>query len=402
MNPLLSPFVSPVVSDTDESYSPPPSPVARGTPWRLSTPTKPPRTPSGTRVLSPKTPTRSSARLSVKKSRYPAFPLEDYLTPMFSVKIANRAGPYRFSGAEEVFRTPELIAMILAYCDWHVIQNVSRTSFYGRHAAQMAAKEVIRNTIRPFVPGPDFSSFMVMLDETGAGIAGSVARRVLSSNSAMVQDAIEYNDERYLRSADLNIIAPRGKSKAVIEWFTKHQYDYWTKTKPARAYQSSVLSFTSGSRDAKDTIKAAKLTISESVGNVLQVTLASTLTCQTNLITSTRVYAVYPTLITNRSALRTDITNAVAPRRTRASYVLETTNSRWTGPCGVHCPSLVRRTVGDQGIASFYWNPNFTIPSSRYQFTDSLLAQSVLQWRFAKRCSNPKCSRFIPPTTRVF
>ncbi|KAF6747788.1 hypothetical protein DFP72DRAFT_1074879 [Ephemerocybe angulata] len=319
--------------------------------------TSPPRTPPRVaRQTRMGTPTRASARLSVKKTRYPSFPPMENLPVLFAPKVADRAGPRRFNNAGGVFHCLELLVMILSFCDWHTIQNVSRTNRYARGAAQAAAEDTFRLFVQPFVLEHQFKDFVAMLERTGAGVGGSVVRRMLATNSRMMQSAIEDRDHRFLTSNDLNIIAPRNARAEVVEWFTNQGYERWGQIKTPKAYESSVRSHWNATRPYQSGVQAAKITVTESVGNILQVILASPLTCQTNVITSTRVYAVYPTLITSRDALRTDVTLAISPRRPKSSYLLKTSNIKWTGPCGVHCPSLPRKTVGDKGIASFHWS----------------------------------------------
>ncbi|KAF6754003.1 hypothetical protein DFP72DRAFT_1068855 [Ephemerocybe angulata] len=362
--PALLPSVS--ISSSDFTPSPPVS--------LASLPRTPRRRINGT----PPSATRSSARLSIKNTRFPSFPPLDNIKPLFAPKLKNRAGARTLTDAEEV-----------------TYLGLTGT---GREVARQATKTMLRRTIRPFIQPDMYQDFISMLDETGSGIAGSVARRMLAGNSVMMQQAIDDHDSRFLKSSDLNIVVPKGKLVEVKKWFVQHRYRFGIPgLRPARAYMASVRTYTYAFNTSQCGKKGAKITLSESVGNIMQVVLASTLTCQTNLITSTRVYAVYPTLVTNRDALRTDNTQATAPRRLKSSYRLQTSNIKWTGPCGVHCPSLSRRTVGDKGIASFHWNADFAIPESRYPDTDSLLAQNVLQWRFASRCSNPKCKRFETP-----
>ncbi|KAF5331978.1 hypothetical protein D9611_009022 [Ephemerocybe angulata] len=346
-----------------------------------SYPSTPPASPSSIRNTPwapSRTPTRTSARLAIKNTRFPSFPRLDEPVTLFAPKIKDRAGPRRFNSAEAFYYCTELMGL-----------------------AQTATEIILKHILCPFILLHQFYDFLEKMNDTGAGIMGSVARRMLATNSMMMQHAIKVKDFRYLRSNDLNIVVPKGSLDAMVEWFTAHSYDAWDTEVVSKPYVGSVRRMVSATRQPQNGVPRARITISESLGNVMQVILASNMTCQTNLVTSTRVYAVYPTLVTDQHALKTDITSLISPRRPRPPYLLRTSNFRWTGPCGFHCPSLPRKTVGDKGIASFLWNTRYPIPESRYSDTDSLLAQSILQWRFAKRCGNPKCKRFMPPRSLV-
>ena len=113
-----------------------------------------------------------------------------------------------------------------------------------------------------------------------------------------------------------------------------------------------------------------------------------------NLLTSTRLYCAMPRTICEASPLRSDAPLRSAPFlpfRHRGDH----DNSKWTTPCGRHCPALVRKTTDDEGMASFLWNPGFIVPPSHYEGVDYLLAQFRLCWRFS-RCRNSTCANYQP------
>lgn len=128
----------------------------------------------------------------------------------------------------------------------------------------------------------------------------------------------------------------------------------------------------------------------------MQALLASPVMCQTNLLTSTRIYSFFPNMITSVATIKTDIAGVRAVRRPGAPYVFRSNNRQWTRACGVLCPSKERCTVGDKGVASFLWNVKIASPSSRFDDVDYLLAEHALVWRFSMKCRNVKCRNYEP------
>lgn len=137
--------------------------------------------------------------------------------------------------------------------------------------------------------------------------------------------------------------------------------------------------------------------MSESNASLMAVVLASPITAQANLVTASRVYCVYPHLLHNKCALRSDLPRLRVARRVRSSYIVMGTNVfEHVAPCGKSCVAEQRKTLGDKGTASFLYNPNVPTPPSRDALTDYLLAESTLLWRFSSRCTNKKCKNWTP------
>lgn len=146
-------------------------------------------------------------------------------------------------------------------------------------------------------------------------------------------------------------------------------------------------------------MKAARITLSHSEGNILQVVLAAPVSAQANLITSTRVYCIYPHLAMDRLALLSNWTTVRGIiRKIPSTFDSKRDNSKWkeNGACVKYCPAIQRVTIGDKVTASFLWNTRYELPKSRFDHTDSLLASSVLSWRLAARCCNVRCKRYEP------
>ena len=84
------------------------------------------------------------------------------------------------------------------------------------------------------------------------------------------------------------------------------------------------------------------------------------------------------------------------------SYTVAKGPARYfTKECGIFCPVRERKSIGDPGVASFQWNPRYTMSISQNDTTDSLLAESVISWRFSNRCGNIRCVNYSPDNASV-
>ncbi|KAJ3544812.1 hypothetical protein NMY22_g2648 [Coprinellus aureogranulatus] len=359
------------------------------------TPSTPPVTP---RSPPPRSPKRSMPRRKkvVKRPGWhePPLILQEYRLAKMMSQMKFTAMP--FPSAFEVFDSPELCQYILIHTDVYTIVAVSRVDKKRREIAQRAFRTLFKASVQPFVLKDDFSSFLDLMKDTGLGITGSALRILLASNSTLQIDAFRSGKVRWFRPDDFNIVVPRGSLQAVIQWFVDHGYDNFHDIVPWDAYKSSVVRIVGAFRRAALGQRTCHITISESIGNIMHIIFAGPMTSWMNVITFVRVYVGYPTLLINRHALRTDIKGAAAHRRVTASYIAKNDNSEWTGKCGKHCPALPRKSVGDEGIASFTWNHRAPAdPVSRFVGTDYLLAKAVIHWRLCARCQNDKCGNFI-------
>lgn len=126
--------------------------------------------------------------------------------------------------------------------------TVSRTCQYGRHSAQLAVRALTEEVLNPFIQRDEFLDFLDMMDTTGSGVAGSIARRLLYSNSGLHLQALVDGDTRFLSSNDLNILVPKGHIDAVKAFFVDRGVPSFTQHATQLPYTSTVRAFYRGTR----------------------------------------------------------------------------------------------------------------------------------------------------------
>lgn len=205
-----------------------------------------------TTLVTPSTP-RASRRVTVRPPHTPnrSVPpvpgwkaeVGSIISPPFPAFVFAAHTVLAFQAAQIVYHIPELLELIVVLCDWSTIMAVSRVNRYSRSISQAAIRLLVRSVLYPFIMRTDFHDFMAMLDASGAVVIGSVARRLLFSNSKLERRAVLEDDLRYLRSRDLNIVVPSGGMTMVRTWFVDHGYVGWTREAPQLPYVDVLRSF---------------------------------------------------------------------------------------------------------------------------------------------------------------
>ncbi|TEB19413.1 hypothetical protein FA13DRAFT_1802298 [Coprinellus micaceus] len=300
-----------------------------------------------------------------------------------------------FKQAAEAFGVPELCHAILMNTDVYTIIAASRTNKDTRKAAQKAFRTLLEATVKPFIFHDQFPGFLKTMKETGLGLMGSLLRMLLMSNSALQIDAARGGITRFIRPDDLNVVVPFGALSKTRDYFSKIGYTHFHSLVPWGTYKHAVTHVIGAFRPARLGERTCHVTITESVGNIMHVVLAGPMTCWMNVLTASKVYCAYPTLITNSTTLRTDIRTVDFPRRIGGCYNTKVDNSEWTGKCGRHCPAMPRNSIGDKALASFGWNAGLATPDSRFPGEDSVLSSSIIQWRLSEKCYNERCPNYV-------
>lgn len=147
-----------------------------------------------------------------------------------------------------MFYTPELLRLVLLEADWSTVMAVSRSCRYGRHMAQEVVRTHFQDVLDPFVERDDWMEFFHMLDTTGAGVIGSVARRLLYTNSNLHLQAVCGGESKFLESKDLNLVVPSGHIEAVKDWFLARGVSSFKQEGIQLPYSGVVRAFYSGTR----------------------------------------------------------------------------------------------------------------------------------------------------------
>ncbi|KAJ2919826.1 hypothetical protein MD484_g592, partial [Candolleomyces efflorescens] len=347
------------------------------------------------RATLPRAHREPSLRQRMIKAR--SFPLAtlDTLLPSYLL-LVTLFTDFNFPRSREVFALSEIMLEILQYCDWYTLMSVSRSSVFGRSLARIVIRGRLRSLITPFMPPDLFLPFMTMLHNLGGGIIGSVPRLMLAQNAVFHLCMTKRGDKSF-HAFDLNIVVPYGKLERCRSWFEARGFTHWADFDISTAFLSTVVAFTVSVRYSK-TGQSIRVSISESRGGIFQVLLASPITSQTNLITPSRIYSLYPnlvhrfdTLVTDRKGIDITVREDWLP-----CYELKANNLHWKKACGPYCPALRRRTHSDPGIASFHWSTRFQEPRISDTGEDAVVTHNLLFWRFANRCRNMKCKNYQP------
>lgn len=137
-----------------------------------------------------------------------------------------------------------------------------------------------------------------------------------------------------------------------------------------------------------------KVMLAHARTNIIDSVIASPLTVQTNLITGSFVYSLWPNLICKRDALRTDVPYVRGLRRPTKLWPIHLTNGYWNEDCGKYCPCKDRVSSNDNVTASFAWNANAAPAVDGSERVDDVWKGKVYVYRFLSKCRNTRCKNY--------
>jgi hypothetical protein len=139
--------------------------------------------------------------------------------------------------AANVFASAEVLMWILSYCDFPTVMSISRTNRHGRRIAQTVIRDRFRRVLDPYIPSSRFNSFVDLLQQTRSGVTGSIARQLLTIESAFALS----NPAKAARSTNLNILAAHNEYSTWRRWFKNEGYVNWQQTAVSTPWRSCVI-----------------------------------------------------------------------------------------------------------------------------------------------------------------
>lgn len=128
--------------------------------------------------------------------------------------------------------------------------------------------------------------------------------------------------------------------------------------------------------------------------NIVDIVLAAPYTSQTNLITGSFTYSLWPNLICKRDTMRTDIPFLHGLRQPTKTWLVQFTNGYWKVACGKYCPCLERISSNDEVTTSFPWNNNAGLAVVGNVRVDDLWRGKAYVYRFTTHCQNTYCKNY--------
>ncbi|KAG2020181.1 hypothetical protein CC2G_005549 [Coprinopsis cinerea AmutBmut pab1-1] len=288
------------------------------------------------------------------------------------------------NATSRVLECLELLDHIASFLPWKHMSALAASHPMLRSVTQVEAEKRIRIGLEPILGALElsFESFMNALDECEGGFVGSTALRVMYVRT-------EYLGE-YARMPRITVVVPKGKRERFIELLDKPSWVWvekpigWqsreTISKVVEANVTSATQFL-GDDEVQQMVPEPEdpeergndyviqsrvrrrerlkylvyFRILESTAHVLQVLGGSDSTRDMIVITSTRIYLLYPKLVHADLAL-TGSWGWERGSRIKSVPVVHKYNESWPFPCGKLCPVLARKGREGDGTGVFYWN----------------------------------------------
>lgn len=138
-----------------------------------------------------------------------------------------------------VYGCRELMEEILAQSDWTVLMRFSRLEKYSRTIVQYLVRRHLKAIVADWVGDGD--AFLDMLQSTGGGITGSVARKLLGVNSSILKTMVLVT--RTVVCNDLNLVMPKGRIEDALTFLACLGYTEVKHGSPSPPWAASVSRF---------------------------------------------------------------------------------------------------------------------------------------------------------------
>lgn len=142
-----------------------------------------------------------------------------------------------------MYNCREIMELILRSCDWRFLMVFSRLERYSRAIVQYVARMMLKDILCLWVE--DVDGLLRLLETTGGGITGSVARMLMEVNSERMRIVSQAVGRTSIcrHCHDLNIIVPTGQFPDAVAFFKQQGFSKTTFPTPDHPYVESVLRF---------------------------------------------------------------------------------------------------------------------------------------------------------------
>lgn len=150
-----------------------------------------------------------------------------------------------------MYNCREILEQVLSTCEWRVLMMFARLERYSRTIVQYVARKILKDILAPWMDDTD--GFFLLLESTGGGITGSVARKLMEINCDSICELGITSTCRHHQCYDLNVIFPTGRFSEGVTFFRREGYTKIDFPSPAPSYSQSVIRFATCSRVGQGT-----------------------------------------------------------------------------------------------------------------------------------------------------
>ncbi|KAF8061029.1 hypothetical protein FPV67DRAFT_1673852 [Lyophyllum atratum] len=308
--------------------------------------------------------------------------------PMFTPLICGSTGSLIGSPAtlasQHFYSMSECVHLVLRQLPWTSLVAMSHTGRNGRDRARQIMRSRMLEVLSCYITLPQLEAFLATLKATHSGIAGSVPWSIITTDIILSD-----NDQPH----DINVLTPRGTTP---EWVDVMRLIGFTSLEVIACYDGletrcrRVLRFQNKEHRT--------ITVTESLNSsILPLLLASSVTSQMNLITSSRIYCFYPSL---SSACRSVGSTYTVPSLATVKIMTQRLIRFHMGtryarlPCAEACPAVWRHTFGLPNVGQVAWGGLFNVDdvAGNMQDSDDALTKTHYKWKIGSVCTNEDCT----------
>ncbi|KAJ7273963.1 hypothetical protein C8J57DRAFT_1506076 [Mycena rebaudengoi] len=270
----------------------------------------------------------------------------------------------------------DVVFCLLLHCSIATGTTFSLASHTTRSLFLVYLDARVRACLSHFVVNSSHDPFIRLLHDTGSGIAGSFATRIVNIKADMPRDLNMLISRGHLDSWQVFLTGLGGTRIAnahCLSRFRQHLTTFVVYDMPTvRGYRR-------------------RITLSVAKGSSLLLPLvASELTSQMCLVTASHIICCYPQLTISGKASLCWVRDPAHRSNFRCGgFDIKPSTAMLGSPCGLECPYIWRRTFGFAGIADVAW------PGSHPHLVPAnALRNEDVRWRLGRTCYNSLCPNF--------
>lgn len=112
---------------------------------------------------------------------------------------------------------------------------------YSRSIVQYVVRKTFKGLLSDWVT--DVNGFLLMLETTGGGVTGSVARMLMEINSTQFRESVASQPHRNIQCNDLNLVVPDGQFSDALAFIRGQGYAKVDESTPDHPYVETVSRF---------------------------------------------------------------------------------------------------------------------------------------------------------------
>ncbi|RDB19173.1 hypothetical protein Hypma_014208 [Hypsizygus marmoreus] len=287
----------------------------------------------------------------------------------------------QYSNCTDLYSVTDCFLHVLDFCDWATLVAISHTNQGARDNVHRVFREKLTRVVSRLLENWQFRAIFRQLDVTGAMIVGPIPWSVMT---------IDVDTPDHNLPNDINIVTPIYTFQS---WVNLLQYIGYCLVDGSNLPNMGI-TIGNAKRFWSPSQSSSILIIESCSPSILSPVLSLPFTSEMSLISTSRLYCFYPSLVKENmtlSGFRYTSDDEIARWTSRGVKHFYSTYE-WKKACGSACPAIWRCTEGLLGVGEFAWGGMENDKDIDGNMGSSaVLSLTQFKWRIGICCVNKHC-----------